>query len=67
LQPCLDRLASREHEVIDHLYFEERSPQATADCLDISRNYVNVIAWRARRKLLRCLKRLGYHTAEDVR
>jgi RNA polymerase sigma factor (sigma-70 family) len=66
LQPCLDRLASREYEVIEHLYFEESSPQTAANRLGISRNNVNVIAWRARRKLLRCLKGLGYLTVEDV-
>ena len=66
LKPCLDRLSPREYDVISLLYFREHSPQAVAEQLGVLRNNVNVIAWRARRKLLRCLKGLGYHTAADV-
>jgi RNA polymerase sigma factor (sigma-70 family) len=66
IKPCLDRLSPREYDVISLLYFKDNSPQAVAERLGILRNNVNVIAWRARRKLLRCLKGLGYHTAADV-
>lgn len=66
LKPCLDRLSSREYQVISLLYLKENSPQAVAERLGVLRNNVNVIAWRARRKLLRCLNELGYHTAADV-
>lgn len=66
LEPCLDRLTSREREMIDLLYLKENRPQDVADRLAISRNYVNVIAWRARRKLRRCLEERGYFSAGDV-
>ncbi len=66
LQPCLDRLGLREQEVIELRYYKGQSPAGVAERLGIKRNYVNVIAKRARDKLLRCLKEKGYHSSADV-
>jgi RNA polymerase sigma factor (sigma-70 family) len=66
LQPCMDRLRSRERQVIELLYREGQSPGVVAERLGISRNNVNQIAYRARQKLLRCLKERGYHSSTDV-
>jgi len=66
LQPCLDQLTPREREVIDLRYFKDHDPAATADLLGITRNYVNVIAHRARLKLQDCLKDQGYLSPADL-
>jgi RNA polymerase sigma factor (sigma-70 family) len=66
LQPCLDALKDREERVIVLRYFQEADPDKVAQILDITRNYVNVIAYRARRKLRDCLVSRGYKTAADL-
>jgi RNA polymerase sigma-70 factor, ECF subfamily len=66
LAPCLEKLPAREREVVEQAYFQDLSPQTVADRLGISRNFVNVIAYRARRSLQKCLENRGYITAEDV-
>lgn len=66
LQPCLDQLKTREEQVITLRYIQEADPDQVARHLGISRNYVNVIAFRARSKLRDCLKRRGYETSSDV-
>ncbi len=65
LHPCLPRLTEQEHEVIEWLYLLEHTPQQVADQLQLTRNYVNVIAYRARKKLLDCLRERGFATADD--
>ena len=66
LQPCLAQLTSQEREVIVLRYSEGQDPETIAGRLGISRNYVNVIAHRARRKLRQCLEERGYESAKDV-
>jgi RNA polymerase sigma factor (sigma-70 family) len=66
LQPCLDRLNSRDQKAIELLYYEGQNPEAVAERLGTSRNNVNQIAYRARRKLLQCLEERGYHSSTDI-
>lgn len=66
LEPCLEQLKAQEEKVITLRYFQEADPDRVARHLGITRNYVNVIAYRARRKLRDCLKRRGYKTVTDV-
>lgn len=66
LAACLAGLNGREREIIEHLYYEEQTPEETAEALKLSRNNTNVIAYRARRKLLACLEGKGFESAEDV-
>jgi len=66
LEPCLEQLKAQEEKVITLRYFQEVDPDRVASHLGITRNYVNVIAYRARRKLRDCLKRRGYKTVTDV-
>jgi len=66
LQPCLDQLRAREREVIERLYFRELTPQETAEELGIQRNYVDVIAHRARKKLKLCMQGRGFGRYSDV-
>jgi RNA polymerase sigma factor (sigma-70 family) len=66
LQPCFEQLKAKEERVITLRYFQESDPDEVARHLGITRNHVNVIAYRARRKLKDCLQRRGYETAADV-
>lgn len=66
LRPCLDHLSAREREVIDLLYGQEHPPEKVAESLAISRNYVNVLAHRARQQMRDCLQAHGYQTADDL-
>lgn len=66
LQPCIDRLPEREWEVLKEMYFHQLEPQMIAEQMDIERNYVNQLAFRARRKLRDCLKAHGYHSTDDL-
>jgi RNA polymerase sigma factor (sigma-70 family) len=66
LQPCLDNLNVQERDVIKLRYEQELLPQAVADNLSLTRNFVNVIAHRARQKLLDCLQKRGYTGLEDI-
>jgi RNA polymerase sigma factor (sigma-70 family) len=65
LQPCLDRLPAREWQILKHIYFNHLEPEAVAKRMGIQRNYVNQLAYRARRKLRDCLEALGYQSAND--
>jgi RNA polymerase sigma factor (sigma-70 family) len=66
LRLCLKRLNHREREVCDLRYKELQAPETIAARLGISRNYVNVIAYRARAKLRQCLEERGYYSSADV-
>lgn len=66
ISPCLERLTQRTRQVIDLLYFEQLSPEVAASQLGISRNYVNVLAHRARLDLKECLEQHGYLSTDDV-
>lgn len=66
LQPCLDQLSSRESEVIKELYFQELTPAEAAEKLGIARNNVDVIAYRVRKKLKRCMQGRGFANSSDV-
>ena len=66
LRLCLKRLTHRERQVCDLRYKESQAPETIAALLGISRNYVNVIAYRARAKLRQCLEERGYHSSADV-
>ena len=66
IQPCLDRLDPREKDVIELRYYKEHSPARVAERMGITRNYVNVIAKRARDKLRKCLKERGYYSSMDM-
>jgi RNA polymerase sigma factor (sigma-70 family) len=65
LQPCLDKLPGREWQILKDIYFNHLEPEAVAKRMGIQRNYVNQLAYRARRKLRDCLEALGYHSAND--
>ena len=66
LQLCLDRLSSRKRKVIDLLYFKRQEPEEVAQQLGLSSNYANVLAYRARNDLRKCLEEQGFGTYEDV-
>jgi RNA polymerase sigma-70 factor (ECF subfamily) len=66
IRECLDELPSREREIIELLYFAGLSPEQVAEQLGITRNYVNVLAHRARKKLKDCLESAGFYTPGDV-
>lgn len=66
LQPCLDQLSSRENEVIKALYFQELTPAEAAEKLGVTRNNVDVIAYRVRKKLKRCMQGRGFANSSDV-
>jgi RNA polymerase sigma factor (sigma-70 family) len=66
LKPCFSKLKTKEKEVINLRYLQELSPEKVAKQLGITRNYVNVLAYRARQKMLDCLKLRGYETLYDL-
>ena len=66
LQPCLDKLSSREKEVIVRLYLQQMRPQEVADDFAIRRDYVDTIAFRGRRKLKNCMNERGFENLGDV-
>ncbi|MCA9950032.1 MAG: sigma-70 family RNA polymerase sigma factor [Anaerolineales bacterium] len=66
LEPCLQALPLREREIIELLYLEDKSPAVAAEIFKISRNNINVIAHRARKKLQHCLQLAGFATAAEV-
>lgn len=67
LQPCIDALPRKLREVIQLMYFQELTPDQAADILKIARNYVNVLAHRARKALRKCLEEQGFSSADDVK
>ncbi len=66
LRPCLKELSTLEQRVIDLVHLHEQDPETVAGQLNITRNYVNVTAYRARKKLKECLNRLGYENSTDM-
>ncbi len=66
LQPCIDKLPARDWQILHDLYFKQLTPQTIADQLDIERNYVNQLAFRARHKLRDCLEARGYQSVDDL-
>ena len=67
LQACMDTLPEKERLVIKELYFEEKKPEIVAGEMGkITRNYLQVLAWRARNALRQCLEKNGFKTADDV-
>lgn len=66
LQPCMDELQSREQEIITLRYVQDLTPQAIAEQLGLRRNHVNQLAFRARDKLLQCLRSQGFVDSADV-
>lgn len=66
LAQCLQRLKEIEQQVINHIYLAGQTPEQVAQELQMTRNYVNVVAHRARLKLHHCLVSLGYHTVSEV-
>ena len=66
VQPCLDELPEREQKVVSSFYLEEQHPESIAGMLGITRNYVDQLLWRARKKLKECLEQHGFHSFEDL-
>lgn len=66
LEPCLDQLTARQRDVIECLYFLELTPAEAAEKLGIARNNVDVIAYRARKKLKQCMEGRGFGSSSDV-
>ncbi len=66
LRPCLDKLPTREWQILEEMYFNQLEPQAIAEKMGLERNYVNQLAFRARRKLRDCLEAFGYHSIDDL-
>lgn len=66
IEECMEALTKLERKVIELLYFVGLSPEQVADELGIERNYVNVLAHRARKKIKDCLEAKGFKTVADV-
>lgn len=66
IQPCIDKLPAREWQILYDLYFHQLTPQMIAERLDIERNHVNQLAFRARHKLRDCLRSHGFHSVDDL-
>jgi RNA polymerase sigma factor (sigma-70 family) len=66
LKPCLEQLSVRAQKVLALRYEEEQEPQVVADDLGLKRNYVNQIAFTARRRVRDCLQRRGYQSINDM-
>lgn len=66
LEPCMNELKPREHELIIMRYLQEMRPQAIAKQLGIRRNNVNQLLFRARDKLLNCLRRHEFTVSADL-
>lgn len=66
LQPCLDQLPKKLGQVVDLLYMKEKEPEQVAETLGIRRNYVNQLAFRARKLLKQCLEGHGFATVGDL-
>lgn len=66
IQRCMDKLPDQEREVLKLLYFEGLSPQQGAERLRVTRNNVNQLAYRGRKKMKECLSSNGFHTEGDV-
>ncbi len=67
LQVCIDALPEKEKQVIERLYFEDKKPEIVAEEIGhITRNYLQVLAWRARNALRQCLEKNGFKTTDDV-
>ena len=66
IRPCLDLLNGREWDVLRLFYLEQRSPEQISKAMEITRNYVNILNFRARGKVKDCLKKRGYLSEEDL-
>jgi len=67
IAPCWPRLTKHEMEIMTLLYGKSpATPQEIAERLSITRNYVNVQAYHARRKLRECLEQRGFHSSAEV-
>lgn len=66
LEGCLEQLSNRMRQVIHWLYDEGANPKEAAERLGLSRNNLNIIAFRARESLRDCLQGKGFQTAEEV-
>jgi RNA polymerase sigma factor (sigma-70 family) len=74
LRPCLNALPKRQRQVIELLYltrdengeFVEQPREAVAAQLGINAGAVAVAAFHARVALQRCLRSLGYESADDI-
>jgi len=66
LLPCIRRLAAREWDVCRKYYLEGYSPDEIAAQFGIAQNHVNVLNYRARQKLLKCLQEQGYMSSDDI-
>lgn len=66
LQPCLDELDGRNRQILQYLYLEQLAPGEVASRLNITTNYVNVIAFKIRRQLKDCLKAHGFESSIEV-
>jgi RNA polymerase sigma-70 factor (ECF subfamily) len=59
VRACLARLSREHREIIDLVYYHERSVQEVAEIMDIPRSTVKTRMFYARRKLSRLLARRG--------
>jgi RNA polymerase sigma-70 factor (ECF subfamily) len=59
LRKCLGRLSREHREIVDLVYYHERSVQEVADILDIPRSTVRTRMFYARRKLAQLLASQG--------
>jgi RNA polymerase sigma-70 factor (ECF subfamily) len=59
LRKCLTRLSHEHREIIDLVYYHEKSVQEVAEIMDIPRNTVKTRMFYARRKLSRLLEIQG--------
>lgn len=66
LRPCLELLPERESRILLLIDFWGSPPQEIADALGITRSHVNVLIWRARRKVKDCMEQRGYRSSDDV-
>ena len=63
LRDCLQRLSPAHREIIDLVYYHQRSVSEVAEILDIPRNTVKTRMFYARNQIAKHLKRVGIECA----
>lgn len=66
IMPCLKLLQKRELKVVVMRGYYDFTPYEVGSRLSIERNNVNQIWSRSRKKVMECLKGLGYKSADDI-
>ena len=61
MRNCLERLTMRVRQIFEHRYREEKSAKEVAELLGMKVSAIDVTVFRARAKLVECIRRESIH------